>query len=331
MQSGVDARSVAPVRRRAGIALVVVGSLLAVAALGGASWALVDAYDGARAERGPAAADVTFPVSRGSAAAGPTEEERSSARRFADLALSEIAGLERNGADRDDAAAARLMTDAYAEDYRSTVQEIRSSMPPGTVRTVLTVEETAVAGGTPDRMSVLVLANSVRVEADGDRSDPFRQWVVVDLVRDGEGWLVDDLAFDRGTQVSESDPARRAAMSRATEFATTLLNVDHRSMGRRQERLQNLVTESLGAQYEREYDDLRRRARRDGSVLDIDVEAVGVTIFLPTAAQLLVAASGTVTSNRSGERVEATYLLEVTLNIVDGEWLAAEAVLEQVT
>ena len=122
------------------------------------------------------------------------DDARSAGRVTADEYVEKILSYDHKQIDEDVAQATKLMTDGFAEEYTSTIEQVREEATATKSVVQAEVVASSVVTADPDRVEALLFVNQTTEgeQVEEPRVDLNR--VVVTLVRDDEqGWLVADL------------------------------------------------------------------------------------------------------------------------------------------
>ncbi|HZJ05732.1 MAG TPA: hypothetical protein VFD59_09705 [Nocardioidaceae bacterium] len=122
------------------------------------------------------------------------DDARTAGRVTADEYVEKILSYDHKRIDEDVAASTRLMTDGFAEEYTSTIEQVREEATATKSVVQAGVVASSVVTADPDRVEALLFVNQTTEgeQVEEPRVDLNR--VVVTLVRDDDqGWLVADL------------------------------------------------------------------------------------------------------------------------------------------
>ena len=98
--------------------------------------------------------------------------------------------------DDDVAAAQKLLTPSFREDYAPTIEEIRKQALSQQRNQQAEVLAVGLVDADEDRVRTLVFVNTISARESGNTTPTVMQnRVTVDLVREGDEWLVDDFSF----------------------------------------------------------------------------------------------------------------------------------------
>ncbi len=126
------------------------------------------------------------------------EEAAQQAAAVAEEAVDSVLSYDYRRLEDDVARATPYLTDDYAAEYRSLIEELG----PQAESAKLVVEGSAIATGIirsgDDRAEILVFVNQESTRA-GTENEPLRMWVTMTMVSDGDGWLIDKMKVDTAT------------------------------------------------------------------------------------------------------------------------------------
>lgn len=311
--------------------VVIVGAAILVVVVGVLGDDVQDAFDDAADQLGTS--DPTQTGSGGGDGTGSaaTDSDRTSAIRFADEAAQTIVSVDFSAYDSEVEEAAALMSPSFAEEYRVTVEEIRTTFTEQRTK----VQAKTVAAGLvgADRVSaqVLVFLNqSVDRQRDGEPETvvtPFK--VLVDLERIDGSWLVSGIQTEGGQSGSgireETDAERREVLDAARDLVRNFSNFDYQDPDTTIEAVLAGSTGDFAEAYRAESDGLRRLAREAKSTMTADVFAAGLVSLDEDSATVIVATTGSVTNKTTGFEPEArNHRIQVELVRTNGEWLVSD-------
>lgn len=224
--------------------------------------------------------------------------------------------------DEDVDAALGFATDGFAADYRATTDDIRDDFVRRRTTTTVSELQTGVVNLDGDTAQVLAV---FEVVTERRKSTVISYQVVLTLERDADTWLVADVATGEGIVTrAEPDPEQAAIVDAGHRMAEAFLNLDHRTIDDDQARVLELATGEFRQEYQSSAADLKKLAVQAESVQTVDVLAAGVSESDGTRATVLIAAAGAVTNKQTGGDQPRTYVLELELQLTDGEWLASD-------
>jgi Mce-associated membrane protein len=269
----------------------------------------------------PTATTPTATAPTATGAGATSQVSRDSAVSFVEQAIPQMFGYDYRSYDTHVRTATRLMTPSYTQSYR----QVADGLKPAVVRGRATVTATVGASGLMgiDHGGAQVLAFlDVRSETAG-HMNVSESTAILTLRPDGDSWLVDQV--DTGTPTSvidESDPGRGAAMAAAIREATALLEVDYRHLASTRSTVLAGSTGDLAAQYRATSEQMARTARTHHSVETADALGAGVVAYDPTSATVIVATTGTVSSDGAPPQSRSSRL-RLTLVMLGGRWLVS--------
>ena len=126
-------------------------------------------------------------------------DDRESAAEQAETVAEEAAGpvlsYDYRQIDDDIARATPYLTDSYADEYRSLMDELTGKAEQE--RLVVSAEAiaTGIVRSGDDRAEILVFVDQASSRG-GTQNQPLQMWVTMTMVDQGDGWLVDDMKVD---------------------------------------------------------------------------------------------------------------------------------------
>lgn len=332
-ERGVGAEQDAPQRRgRTILVALVVAAAIAVAA---ASGALLLDNDEPSPSNHDAETTNAPKSNETSSAVTDSPQQESEHTRDEVLAFAQRAAkvmFERNFRtyDRDAENALEVMTEAMAENYAATVEDVRDDF----IRARTSVEVRVVASGTTSMgvdgaAQVLVFINQYvfRGQNQGAKTTytPYR--VVLNLVNQDAKLLVDEIATDPDSSFlrPEPDPVSAEILTAAETMVLEFLNVDYRTISNDIAGVLALATGPFERQYQRTSSDLSELTMRAHAVQTGEIVAAGIAGTDERTATVIVATRGTVSNDSTnGEPADRTYRLQLRLKLADGRWLTED-------
>lgn len=184
---------------------------------------------------------------------------------------------------------AALVTEEFAEDMGPQWEDIADHVIRSEVTAIGRSRGAGLVGITPTEAEALVLLDQ-SLSSRHQRPKTKRTYVDVLVVRDGDRWLVDDLAI--GTESSgpiepsvvETDDDRRATLDVAREFADALVNIDYGPGAESVDRLLAVMTDGFADHFRDEAAGSREFREQTGEKTTGEVLAVGLTSFTTRCA-----------------------------------------------
>lgn len=131
------------------------------------------------------------------------------------------------------------------------------------------------------------------------------------------------LQFREIKDLRDTEDQRAAAMQAASRQVVLLTTVDDKTSSTDVDRLLQGATESFRAEFEKDSTAFFATLKEAKVVSKGSVEAVGLTQFDGNKAEVIVAATGTVTNKSTATPEKRVYRLQVKLEQVKGNWLVA--------
>lgn len=260
-----------------------------------------------------------------SGSGGITDGQRADVLTFADDAATTILSYSYQSLDQHRTEATALMTDDFADEWSATVDSIEGQVAQS--KTTVTAEPggAALIGIDDDSAQVLVFGDQSATRA-GTAASTIPYSAVLTLERDGDSWLVDDLATtDTPPGPAEPDAEREAAIDAASAMVDAFINVDYRTIDADTRKVLDLATGEFESQYSTGLDDLKKLTRQAKSVSTGKVTAAGIETFATDHATVLVAGTASITNNATNGRASARKdRLRLDLTRVDDAWLVSE-------
>lgn len=249
---------------------------------------------------------------------GLSDDERAdvTARAFQNLELALT--LSSAGYDRQVDAAAEVMTDSFATEYRRTSASAKNGYVNQKVTTTSIPVEVGITSGTPDRAEVLAVVEQTTKKATGEPVSTTRSQVWASMVPSEDTWLIDDLQVSKPyTGAPEPDAERQAAMDVASEFVDLFVELDYRSLDEREAQLSELEADDI----EGVVLDADQRSLIEGKkvVVSGDSLQAGVIELQGGQAKVLVTWRGSHTDTGASER-DVAQQVRLTLHLTDDEW-----------
>jgi len=126
-------------------------------------------------------------------------DDRESAAEQAETVAEEAAGpvlsYDYRQIDDDIARATPYLTDSYAEEYQSLMDELTGQAQQEKIVVGAEAIATGIVRSGDDRAEILVFVDQASSRGGTD-NQPLQMWVTMTMVDEGDGWLVDDMKVD---------------------------------------------------------------------------------------------------------------------------------------
>lgn len=249
---------------------------------------------------------------------GLSDDERAhvTARAFQNLELALT--LSSAGYDRQVDAAAEVMTDSFATEYRRTSDNAKEKYVAQKATTTAIPIEVGITSGTEDRAEVLAVVEQTVEKVTGEPVSTTRSQVWASMVPSEDTWLIDDLQVSKPyTGAPEPDAERQAAMDVASEFVDLFVELNYRSLDEREAQLSELQSDDI----EGVVLDADQRSLIEGKKVVVSGETLqsGVIEFQGGQAKVLVTWRGSHTDTGASER-DVAEQFRLTLHLMDDEW-----------
>lgn len=261
---------------------------------------------------------------RAEEALAPSDTDRQAALEAATAGLVEVLSVDPRTYDAEVEAAAALMTDAYANEYRSTAESMRPAYERSGAVIVAKAVDSGLTGIDATHASALVFVSQFGDDAGTVDAAPTMYSAVVRVAKTGDAWLVEAIETESPTNATtDPDPDRAAALDAASQFTDAYVSIDYLNFDADVEKVTDFTTGDFRDQFVGRLDQSRTVANDSQTVSVGKVWATGLSEFSDTRATVLAAASATVADVASPEGSKRDYRFRMGLDKVDGDWLVS--------